>query len=95
MDRSATTHDLVGGALQLTAAKVRTVKAPCTISQKQNGTWIVRHSSDSLGTVEITGSTREQALTKMRDELQYRLELCPCSGEVLGTVELQVSDEKP
>lgn len=71
------------------------MKAPCTVSQKQDGTWIVRHSSDNLGTVEITDPTREKALTRMRDELQYRLELCPCSGEVLGTVELQVSDETP
>ena len=68
------------------------MKAPCTISQMQNGIWIVRHSSSDLGTVAITGATRDQALTKMRDELQYRLELCPCSGEVLGTVELQVCE---
>lgn len=68
------------------------MKASCTISQKQDDTWIARHSSENLGTVEINDPTREKALTRMRDELQYRLELCPCSGEVLGTVELQVEE---
>jgi hypothetical protein len=68
------------------------MKAPCSLSRMQNGTWFVRHSSSDLGNVEVSGPTREAALMKMRNELQYRLELCPCSGEVLGTVELRVSE---
>ena len=67
------------------------MKALCTLSRKRNGTWLVRHSSSALGNVRITGPSREEALTKMRNELQYRMELCPCSGESVGTVELQVS----
>jgi hypothetical protein len=43
--------------------------------------------------VEVSASSREEALTKMRDELQYRIELCPCSGVSGDTVELQVSDD--
>jgi len=58
-----------------------------------NGNWLVRHSSSALGSVDITGPSREEALTKMRNELQYRLELCPCSGESVGTVKLQVSED--
>jgi hypothetical protein len=69
------------------------MKAPCTLSRMGNGTWLVRHSSSPLGTVEVSASSREKALTKMRNELQYRIELCPCSGASGDTVELQVSEE--
>ena len=68
------------------------MKALCTLSRTRSDTWLVRHSSSALGNVEITGPSREEALTKMQNELQYRLELCPCSGSV-GTVELQVSED--
>jgi hypothetical protein len=69
------------------------MKAPCTLSRMQNGTWLVRHSSSALGTVEVFASSREEALTKMRNELQYRIELCPCSGAWGDTVVLQVQEE--
>jgi len=59
----------------------------------QNGTWLVRHSSSTLGSVEVSGSSREEALTDMRNELQYRSEWCPCSGASADTVELQVSED--
>jgi hypothetical protein len=59
----------------------------------QNGTWLVRHSGSTLGTVEVSAPFRDEALTKMRNELQYRIELCPCSGASGDTVELQVSEE--
>jgi hypothetical protein len=41
----------------------------------------------------VTAPTREEALTKLRDELQYRIELCPCSGVSGPIVELQVREE--
>jgi hypothetical protein len=69
------------------------MKAPCTVSHRPNGSWLVRHSSSTLGTVEVSGSSRDEALTKMRDELQYRIELCPCSGVSGDTVELHVREE--
>jgi hypothetical protein len=59
----------------------------------RNGTWLVRHSSSTLGTVEISSFSREEALTDMRNELQYRSEWCPCSGASADTVELQVSED--
>jgi hypothetical protein len=59
----------------------------------RDGTWLVRHSSSILGTVQISGPSRAEALTKMRNELQYRSEWCPCSGASADTVELQVSDD--
>lgn len=66
------------------------MKAACTVSRTRNGAWLVRHSSSALGTVEVAAPSREEALTKMRNELQYRIEWCPCSGVSGDTVELQV-----
>ncbi len=68
------------------------MKAPCTLTRLWNGAWLVRHSSPALGDVEVTANARDEALTKMRDELQYRIELCPCSGASGDTVELQVKE---
>jgi hypothetical protein len=59
----------------------------------RNGTWLVRHSSSILGTEEVSAFSREQTLTDRRNELQYRSELCPCSGAAADTVELQVSED--
>lgn len=68
------------------------MKAACTLTRMQNGNWLARHSSSILGTVEVSASSREEALTDMRNELQYRSEWCPCSGASADTVELQVSE---
>ena len=68
------------------------MKAPCTLTRLPTGIWLVRHSSPQLGTVEVSARARDEALTKMRDELQYRIELCPCSGASADTVVLQVEE---
>ena len=69
------------------------MKLSCTVSPLANGRWLARHAGSSTGHVEITAPTREEALTKMRDELQYRIEWCPCSGASGDAVELQVRQE--
>jgi hypothetical protein len=69
------------------------MNASCTLRQLQNDSWLVRHTSTALGTVEVVGPSRHEALTKMRNELQYRLEWCPCSGVSGDTVRLQVRDD--
>jgi hypothetical protein len=69
------------------------MKAVCTLSRIRNGDWLVRHSSRTLGIVEVSGSSREEALTKMRNELQYRNEWSPCCGAMADTVELQVTED--
>jgi hypothetical protein len=69
------------------------MRAPCSVRRTRDGAWVARHSSPTLGTVEVSALTREEALTKMRDELQYRSEWCPCSGVSGDTVELQVREE--
>ena len=68
------------------------MKFSCTLKQLANGDWTVRHSGTALGTVELTAPTREAALVKMRNELHYRVELCPCSGVSDDYVQLQVTD---
>jgi hypothetical protein len=64
------------------------VKLTCTLSRLADGQWLARHSGSSVGPVQVTAPTRDGALTKLRDELQYRIELCPCSGASGDTVEL-------
>ena len=69
------------------------MKLTCTLSHLANGKWLARHTGSSVGQVLVTAPTREEALTKMRNELQYRIEWCPCSGVSGPTVELQVRQE--
>lgn len=69
------------------------MEAFCILSPTLNNEWRIRHSSPELGNVEITGTSREEVLAKMKRELQYRMELCPCTGESVGTIELRVSED--
>ena len=68
------------------------MRLTCTVSRLGHGKWLARHTGSSLGRAEVTAPTREEALTKMRNELQYRIELCPCSGVSGDTVELEVRE---
>jgi hypothetical protein len=68
------------------------MKASCTLTHLRNGVWSARHNSPALGTVEVSAASGEEALTKMQNELQYRLELCPCSAVSGDTVVLQVTE---
>ena len=65
----------------------------CTLSRLGNGTWLVRHTGSPLGNVEVTAPTREEALAKMRQELRYRSEYCPCTGVPEEFVQLQILEE--
>jgi hypothetical protein len=69
------------------------MKITCSLSHLANGKWLARHTGSSTGQVQVTAPTRKEALTKMRDELQDRIELCPCSGASGAIVELQVREE--
>lgn len=64
------------------------MKLTCTLAHLPSARWMARHTGSSTGQVEVTALTREEALAKMRDELQYRIEWCPCSGASGDTVEL-------
>ena len=56
------------------------MKFPCSVERRGDGRWLARHSGATVGNVEVIAATRDEALNKLRNELQYRIELCPCSG---------------
>lgn len=66
------------------------MRFPCNVNQLSNGQWSVRHDGSTVGTIEVAADTRDSALEKMRRELQYRLELCPCTGESYQNVQIEL-----
>ena len=68
------------------------MRFPCTISQLGNGRWSVRHASPELGTIETVAASRDAAIEKMRGEIRYRLELCPCTGETYQHIDIELTD---
>ena len=62
----------------------------CTTTRLTGGRWSVKHASKDVGNVEVSAATREEALEKMRNEIRYRLELCPCSGDSYQHVQIEV-----
>ena len=66
------------------------MKFPCTVSRLPNGHCLVTHSGADAGEVRVSAETQPEALDKMRRELQYRLELCPCSGESYRHLEVEI-----
>jgi hypothetical protein len=43
-----------------------------------------------VGDVEVTAPSRQEALEKMRREIGYRLERCPCIGEAYQYVDIEL-----
>ena len=70
------------------------MKFPCTVERLGDGRWLARSSGSRLGTVAITAASRDEALAKLRGELRYRVELCPCSGVPDDYVQLEVRGEE-
>jgi hypothetical protein len=63
---------------------------------------LVREAEDSWMAAAIglpncwsRGRSRQEALAKLRDEVRYRIELCPCSGVPDDFVEIEVAGETP
>lgn len=54
---------------------------------------MIRHQSAELRDVSATAGTRTEAIDKMRGELRYRLELCPCTGESYQHIDIQIVEE--
>jgi hypothetical protein len=69
------------------------MKFPCTIKRLTTGDWLVRYQGPRLGTVTVTAASQGEALAKMRAELRYRVEACPCGGVPDDYVELEVRAE--
>lgn len=68
------------------------MKFPTIIVRRSDGQWSLQHESPEFGRVEVTAPTREQAIEKLRGEIRYRLELCPCSGESYQHISIEISE---
>jgi hypothetical protein len=71
------------------------VKFPVTVKPLIDGQWLAKSAGTIAGVVERQGATREEALERLKAEIRYRIEWCPCSGVVEEFVELEVKDEAP
>jgi len=65
----------------------------CVISRSPDGRWQARHNSREAGQVRVQAGTREEVVEKVRDEIRYRLELCPCTGDTWQHVDIDVVEE--
>jgi len=65
------------------------MKFLCRISEK-DGAWTVRYAGPDIGPICVTGSTRDDALRKIEEEIRYWLEMCPCSGETYRNLAIEV-----
>jgi hypothetical protein len=65
----------------------------CRITPLAAGRWQAEHTGADVGNVRSVGGTREEALEKLRGEIRYRLELCPCSGESYQHIEIEPEKE--
>lgn len=52
----------------------------CQVESQPDGRWRARASGAEMGEAEVTADKRSAAIEKMRGEIRYRLEPCPCSG---------------
>ena len=66
------------------------MKFRCRLSQQSGGQWSARYEGKDLGAVAVEAPGRDEAIDKLRDELRYRLELCPCSGESYQHLEIEI-----
>lgn len=62
----------------------------CTIQHLAAGQWRARCAAPTVGTLVVTAPGREEVLAKLRGEIRYRMELCPCSGVSEGSIDLDV-----
>jgi hypothetical protein len=69
------------------------MKFPCTLKESAGGQWTARHESDAVGAVNVVAASRALVLDKMRGELRYRLELCPCTGESYRHIDVEIVEE--
>ena len=71
------------------------MKFPCSVKQLIDGRWQARSMGSVAGNVEAMAQTRDEALAKLRAEIRYKIEWCPCSGVADDYVELDVSEAQP
>lgn len=63
---------------------------PGRIEQLGDGRWRAWSSGSSAGEVEVTAGDQDEAIAKLKREIRYRIELCPCTGVDDEFVELEI-----
>jgi hypothetical protein len=69
------------------------MKFSCTITRLGSGDWSVGHVGSQVGIVEVTAGSRPETLEKMRREILFRLELCPCTGGMYQHTHIQLVEQ--
>ncbi len=70
------------------------MKFPCMITGRGNSRWSIRYEGKDIGPVEVTAASREEAEEKMRNELRYRLEMCPCTGAAYQNLQIELIEDR-
>jgi hypothetical protein len=70
------------------------MKFPCTISKTNDDTWLATHHGPEAGSLQVRAKTRQEVVEKMKNELRYRLELCPCTGETYQHIDIQIIEDQ-
>lgn len=63
---------------------------PCHLTSESGGRWRAVHESRDIGRVEALADSRDAAVEKLKGEIRYRLELCPCTGESYQHIDVEV-----
>lgn len=58
--------------------------------RESNGLWLAEHAGSDIGPIRVSAPTRDQAVDKMKAEIHYWLEMCPCSGQAYADVEVEL-----
>lgn len=66
------------------------MKFKCQLERLASNGWQAKHTGLALGTVTAHGATPAEAIEKLRGELRYCLELCPCTGESYRHLEIEI-----
>jgi hypothetical protein len=64
---------------------------PATLTPEGGGRWRAVHESRDVGRVEAIADSREGAIEKLKGEIRYHLELCPCTGESYRHLDVEVT----
>jgi hypothetical protein len=70
------------------------VRFICTIERLADDRWQASHSSRDVGAAQARGASREEAIEKLKGEIRYRLELCPCTGETYQHIEVEIVERQ-
>ena len=65
------------------------MRLSCTLTRVPTG-WSALHDSPDVGRVVVTARARDEAIEKIKGEIRYRLELCPCTGETYQHIDIDV-----